>query len=183
MSDTGRPIAGCQRGQLVLVAAVLVAVALAPVVLAALQLGYHDDVRAAGAVDEPTGDTVRVLDRAVTRESESVPRTYAWADREAAVTAFRDELEPVRSGLRTAEIESGTVTEITYNATAATAWQAANCPSGPGREFGPCRTDRGVVVQERVDRTHVLAVGFDVTTTTERGETSVTVVLGSQSAR
>jgi hypothetical protein len=28
-----------------------------------------------------------------------------------------------------------------------------------------------------VDRTHVLAVGIDVTTATERGETSVTVVL------
>ena len=170
-------MADCERGQLVLVAAVLVAVALAPVVLAYLQLGYHDDVRAAGAVDDPTGDTVRVLDRAVTRESESVPRTYAWDDRGAAVTALRGDLEPVRSRLRTAEMERGTVTEITYNATAASAWQSANCPSGPGREFGPCSTDRGVVVQERVDRTHVLAVGFDVTTTTERGETAVTVVV------
>ena len=165
------------RGQLVLVAAVLVAVALAPVVLAALQLGYHDDVRAAGAVDDPTADTVRVLDRAVSRESESVPRRYSWTARSAAVTALRDDLGPVRSRLRTAEMERGTVTEIAYNATAAQAWQSTNCPSGPGREFGPCLTDRGVVVQERVDRTHVLAVGFDVTTTTERGETGVTVVL------
>jgi hypothetical protein len=32
-------------------------------------------------------------------------------------------------------------------------------------------------VQDRVGRTHVLAVGFDVTTTTERGESTVTVVL------
>ena len=166
-----------ERGQLVLVAAVLVAVALAPVVLAYLQLGYHDDVRAASAVDEPTADTVRVLDRAVTRESESVPRNYPWDDRSAAVTAFRDDLAPVRSRLQTAEMERGTVIEITYNATAASAWQSTNCPSGPGREFGTCRTVRGVVVQERVDRTHVLAVGVDVTTTTERGETTVTVVV------
>lgn len=171
-----------ERGQLVLVAAVLVAVALAPVVLAYLQLGYHDDVRAAGAVDDPTGETVRILDRAVTRESESVPRTYAWADRSVAVTALRDDLEPVRSRLRTAEIERGTVTEIAYNATAAGAWQSANCPSGRGREFGACQVERGVVVQDRVDRTHVLAVGFDVTTTTERGETTVTVVVGAASA-
>jgi len=172
-----------RRGQLVLVAAVLVAVALAPVVLAYLQLGYHEDVRAASAVDDPTGDTVRVLDRAVTRESESIPRRYAWAEREQAVTAFRDALEPVRSRLQTAEMERGTVIEITDNATAASAWQAANCPGGPGREFGPCRTDRGVVVQERVDRTHVLAVGVDVTTTTERGETEVTMVLETLSSR
>lgn len=167
------------RGQLVLVAAVLVAVALAPVVLAYLQLGYHDDVRAGSAVEKPTGDTVRVLDRAVTQKSESVPETYAWAERRQAVTAFRDDLAPVRSRLASAEIERGTVTEITYNGSAAGAWQSANCPRGSGRQFGRCRTDRGVVVQERVGRTHVLAVGFDVTTTTERGETTVTVTLAA----
>jgi hypothetical protein len=161
----------------VLVASVLVAVALAPVVLAYLQLGYHDDVRATGAYDEPTGETVRVLDRAVTRESQSVPRNYAWAEREVAVTAFRDSLAPVRLRLGNAELQRGTVTEITYNDSAARAWQSANCPRGPDRQFGDCVTDRGVVVQERVDRTHVLAVGVDVTTTTERGETRVTVVV------
>jgi hypothetical protein len=166
-----------QRSQLVLVAAVLVAVALAPVVLAYLQLGYHDDVRAASAVDDPMADSVRVLDRAVTRESESIPRRYAWTNRTAAVTAFRGSLEPVRSRLGTAEMERGTITEITYNATAARAWQSANCPSGPGREFGACHTNRSVVIQERVDRTHILAVGVDVTTTIERGETTLTVVL------
>jgi len=170
-----------ERGQLVLVAAVLVAVALAPIVLAYLQLGYHDDVWAASAVDDPTADAVRVLDRAVTRESEPLPRRYRWTDRTAAVTALRDALDPVRSRLGTAEMERGTVIEITYNATAARAWQSANCPRGPGREFGACRTNRSVVVQERVDRTHVLAVGFDVTTTTERGETRVTVVLKARS--
>ncbi|WP_277540164.1 DUF7261 family protein [Haloarcula laminariae] len=168
---------GSERGQLVLVAAVLVAVALAPVVLAYLQLGYHDDVRAAGAVDDPTDDTVRVLGRAVEQESASVPRRYAWAERTAAVTALRDALEPVRSRLRTGEMERGAVTEIRYNATVARAWQSANCPGGPGREFGNCSVDRGVVVQERTDRTHVLGVGFDVTTTSERGETAVTVMV------
>ena len=167
------------RGQLVLVASVLVAVALAPVVLAYLQLGYHDDVRATGDYDDPTADTVRVLDRTVTSESESVPRNYAWVERRQAVTALRDDLAPVRSRLRTAEVEQGTVTDIAYNESAADAWESANCPRGPGREFGACTADRGVVVQERVDRTHVLAVGFDVTTTTERGETRVTVVVES----
>jgi len=165
------------RGQLVLVAAVLVAVALAPVVLAYLQLGYHDDVRATAEYDDSTADTVRVLDRTVTRESRAIPNDYPWDDREAAVTAFRGELAPVRSRLRSAEIERGTVTNISYNASAARSWQSANCPGGPNRQFGNCTTDRGVVVQERTERTHVLAVGFDVTTTTERGETSVTVVL------
>jgi len=77
-------VSGRDRGQLVLVAAVLVAVALAPVVLASLQLGYHDDVRATAANGDPTADTVRVLDRAVTRESGTVPRNYSWAARESS---------------------------------------------------------------------------------------------------
>jgi len=44
------------------------------------------------------------------------------------------------------------------------------------REFGPCRADRGVVVQERDDRTLVLAVAFDLTVVTERETTNLTVV-------
>ena len=166
-----------RRGQLVLVAAAVVAVALAPVVLAYLQLGYHDDVRATGDYDDPTADTVRVLDREVTNVSGDIPAEYAWAQRRAAVSEARSELAPTIDRLRTVEIERGTVTEIAYNASAADAWRAGNCPGGPGRQFGACVADRGVVVQERVDRTHVLAVAFDVTTTTERGETSVTVVV------
>jgi len=167
------------RGQLVLVASVLVAVALAPVVLAYLQLGYNDDVRATAQYDDPTADTVRGLDRAVANVSGDVPREYAWTGRQAAVTAVREELSPTRSRLQTAEIRRGTVTDITYNESAADAWQAANCPSGPDRQFGSCVADRGVVVQERVDRTHVLAVAFEVTTTSEESETTVTVVVQS----
>ena len=169
------------RGQLVLVAAVLVAVALAPVVLAYLQLGYHDDVRATGQYDDPTAETVRVLDRAVTNVSGDIPPSYAWSERSAAVTAIRDRLAPTRSRLRTAEVASGTVTNVTYNTTAATTWRASNCPSGPDRQFGDCVADRGVVVQDRVGQTHVLGVAVDVTTTTERGETTVTVVLDAVS--
>ena len=166
-----------RRGQLVLVASVLVAVALAPIVLAYLQLGYHDDVRATGGYEDPTAETVRVLDRAVTNVSGGIPGTYAWTDRAAAVTAVRDQLAPIRSRLRTAEVTRGTVTNVSYNATAATAWRGGNCPSGPDRQFGDCVADRGVVVQDRVGRTHVLGIAFDVRTTTERGETTVTVVL------
>lgn len=166
-----------RRGQLVLVAAVLVAVALAPVVLAYLQLGYHDDVRASGDYDDPTADVVRALDRAVAETSRDIPRTYRWTSRDAAVTAVRRGLEPTRTRLRTAEVASGTVTEISYNASVAADWRARNCPSGPDRQFGDCVADRGVVVQDRADRTHVLGVAVDVTTTTERGETRVTVVV------
>jgi len=165
------------RGQLVLLAAALVAVALAPLVLAALQLGYHEDVRATGDYDDPTADTVRVLNGAVTEASGEVPGEYMWAQRDGAITAVRGELRPTIDQLRTAEIERGTVAEIRYNASAAREWRSEHCSDGPNRQFGTCVADSGVVVQERTDRTHVLAAAFDVTTTTERGETTVTVVL------
>lgn len=167
------------RGQLVLLAAALVAVALAPLVLAYLQLGYHGDVRATGEYDNPTADTVRVLDGAVTDVSGDIPGEYAWAQRTDAITAVRNELRPTLERLRTAEIERGTVTKIQYNASAASAWRSRNCPGGPDRQFGGCLADRGVIVQERTDRTHVLAVAVDITTTTERGETTLTVVLSA----
>ncbi|WP_254273516.1 DUF7261 family protein [Haloarcula marina] len=166
-----------RRGQLVLVAAALVAVALAPVVIAYLQLGYHDDVTATADYGDPTAATVGALDRAVVPASTGIPGRYAWADRGAAVTAIRGELRPRIEHLRTARLDHGTVTAIRYNESAARRFRDANCPSGPDRQFGDCAADRGVVVQERLGRTHVLGVAVDVTTTTERGETTVTAVL------
>ena len=47
----------------------------------------------------------------------------------------------------------------------------------PRGEFGPCEADRGVVVQERVGRTHVVAAGFDVVVVTQDGETQLRTVV------
>lgn len=167
-----------RRGQLVLVAAAVVAVALVPILIASLQLGYHDDVRAtADYDDDPSADVLRVLERAVATESASIPKQYAWAANDSATSAVRTGLGPRLDRLQTSRIESGVYCDVTYNRTVTRQWKNANCPSGPDRQFGDCAADRGVVVQNRVGRTHVLAVGFDVTTTTERGEATVTVVL------
>jgi len=167
-----------RRGQLVLVAATVVAVALVPILLASLQLGYHADVRAAADYDDdPSVDALRVLERAVATESASIPNQYAWAANGSATSAVHTGLRPPLDRLRTSRIVDNVHYNITYNHTAARQWKDANCPGGPDRQFGDCVADRGIVVQNRVGRTHVLAVGFDVTTTTERGETTVTVVL------
>nr|WP_123537854.1 hypothetical protein [Halosimplex salinum] len=64
-----------------------------------------------------------------------------------------------------------------FNQTVAQRWASAECPGGSGRQFGPCEADRGVVVQERDDRTLVLAVGYDLDVTTEGEETQITTVL------
>lgn len=163
-----------RRGQLVLVAAVLAAVAVATLVVASLQLGYHGDVRASADYDDPTAETVRVLERAVPEASADVPRDYPWARQGAAVDSVRATLQPTLDRLRAGSVTTGIVRNVSYNTTAVA---DRRCPSGPDRAFGACQHDRGVLVQERVGRTHVLAVGFDVTVTTRRGETSVTVVV------
>lgn len=166
-----------RRGQLVLVAATVVAVALVPLVLASLQLGYHDDVRATATDDAPTADTLRALDRAVAATSTDVPSRYPWGANGSAVTHVRNDLRPRIARLRSAQVSDGVYHDVTYNASAADAWRTNRCPGGRGRQFGSCVVDRGVVVQNRANRTHVLAVGFDVTTSTDRGETTVTVVV------
>jgi len=165
------------RAQLVLAAAAVVAVALAPVVLAYLQLGYHGDVAASTEYDDPAADAERFLERAVHEASTGIPGEYRWSQRAHAVQAVRDRLAPRLATLAGSQVAEGTAYELDYNRTAASEWRADDCPGGRGRAFGPCETRRGVVVQERDGETHVLAVAFDVTVTTERGRTRLTLLV------
>jgi hypothetical protein len=165
-----------QRAQLVLAAAALVAVALAPVVVAYLQLGYHADVTASEEYDAPGRNAERLLSRAVHDAASGATGEYEWDEREQAVAAVRDELRPRLDALRSSRVASGTVYQVEYNQTAAAAWLAANCPGGPDRQFGDCEADRGVVVQERAGETHVVAAVFDVRVTTGDAEMELTVI-------
>lgn len=166
-----------QRAQLVLAAAAVVAVALAPVVVAYIQLGYHADVTASEEYDAPARNAERLLERAVHDATAGVPENYAWDERELAVDAIRAALEPRLDALRSSRVESRTVYQVAYNQSAAAAWRDADCPGGPNRQFGPCEADRGVIVQERANRTHALAVAFDVRVTTDDAEMRLTVVI------
>lgn len=165
------------RGQFVLVAAAALAIALAPLVLAYLQLGYHADVQAATDYDAPAENAQRFLERAVHESAAGVPEDYDWGDRGDAVETVHSRLDPKRSRLATARVESGTAYRTRYNQTAAQAWASTNCPSGPDRQFGGCEARRGVVVQNRDGRTHVLAVTLNLTVTTERGTRELTLVV------
>jgi len=165
------------RGQLVLVAAAALAVALAPVVLAYLQLGYHADVTASADHDDPAANADRYLERAVHEAAADVQAEHAWTARADAVRAVRSRLDSKRARLSAARIEAGTAYRTAYNDSAARDWASDHCPGGPDRQFGDCAVRRGVVVQERGGRTHVLAVALDVTVTTERGRTTRTVLV------
>jgi len=171
------------RGQLVVVAAVVVAVALVPMVLAYLQLGYHADVRAGSDTTDPTADATGALTRALHGVAAGVPGEYAWHQRSDAIDAVRADLAPRIETIERARIEGGTARSITYNDTRAQRWRGEDCPAGPGRAFGPCRATRGIVVQERANRTHVLGIAVDIRVTSDRGRTSATVLVPTTAGR
>jgi len=159
------------RGQLVLVAAAVAALALVPVVAAYLQFGY------APAVADVDGDhgahVARSLDRLVDDAAEEATGTD-WENREAAVGRMRDVLAPQVRTLERARLGRGVAVNVTENATLA---GTVGCPSGDGRAFGACETVGGVVVQERAGETVVVAAAFDVRVTTPDGTTRFSKVV------
>ncbi len=159
-----------------LLAAAVIALALVPLAVAYVGLGAHPDVET--ATDAPDGErTVTGLEQSLADARTDVPATYDWANRTAAAGTVRERLAPAIDRLETAGVEDGVARSVTYNATAARAWADENCPGGPARQFGDCEAIDGVVVQDRLGETHVLAAAFDVRVTTEHGTTRLTVVV------
>jgi hypothetical protein len=173
---TRAPRSADRRAQTVLLAATVIALAMVPLAVAYLQLGAHPDA-AAGEPQPDGARTAAALDRALTDAVAGVPANYSWASRDDAAVAVRERLAPAIDRLETAGVEEGVARLIAYNDTAARRWASANCPRGPDRQFGDCETSGGLVLQERVGETHVLAAAFDVRVTTDRGTTRVTVVV------
>lgn len=164
------------RGQLVLVAAVFIAVSFIPITVAYLQLGYDADIEASSdTTDESLASTTRLLQRSV--HDAVMNNTTAWSHRNDTVTTIHSRLKPSIAAIEDESVTTGSLQRVQYNGSAAREWTASNCPNGSVRQFGPCRTDRGVVVQERVGETHVLAVAFDVTRTTDRKRVEATVIV------
>ncbi|MEF8774129.1 MAG: hypothetical protein V5A37_05370 [Halobacteriales archaeon] len=178
MSRVARPDDGpIGRGQLVLVAAGVVAVALVPILGAYLQLGYAADVDARADYTAPAQDAEGTLSRAVDDVSQGIPGAFAWPRGEAAASAVRSRLSPALSSLRTARLRAGTASRVEYNDTRARRWAGEQCPGGPARQFGGCAAFGGVVVQNRTGRTHVVAVALDLTVVGERRTVEKTLVV------
>jgi hypothetical protein len=164
------------RGQLVLVAATVVALALVPVLLAYLQLGYHPG--AVGAERDVTGEAaVELLDRSVHGAAAATAGEYRWAERSSMAAAVREDLEETVATLERSRIEEGFAYQVAYNGTAAAAWSETGCEAGEGRRFGACHTDGGIALQERAGEAVLLAVAFDVGVVGPDGESELTVVV------
>lgn len=164
------------RGQTVLLAAAVIALALVPLGVAYVGLGAHPDVET--ATDAPDGErAVAGLERSLANAQTDGPSADDWGNRTATVETVRTRMAPAVDRLETAGVDDGVARSVTYNATAAREWAAENCPGGPARQFGDCEAVDGVVVQNRLNETHVLAAAFDVRITTDRGTTRLTVVV------
>ena len=168
-------LARVNRGQLVLVAAAVIAIALAPILFAYLQLGYHPDVD-----DEPdvVGEkATEFLDRSVHDAEAETAGEYEWSEREAMADAVRASLSDDVETLETSRLERGVVYDVSFNTTVAEMWRAEHCESGDGNAFGECLVDDGVVLQERADEAVLLAVGFDIEVVGSDSEAELTVVV------
>lgn len=165
------------RGQLVLLAAAAIAVALVPLSLAYLGLSYHADVETAAADTDHTADAERLLGEAVRNGSRGVAGAYTWGDREAAVDDLTARLDPEVGRIERTRLDSGVAYTVQRNDSAAADWARTDCPRGPMRGFGRCESIDGVVVQERAGITTVLGVALDVRIVRARGETELTLLL------
>lgn len=160
-----------RRGQLVLVAAAVAALALVPVTAAYLQFGYAPEV----ADPEPdrgarvSSELGRLVDRAAERATGT-----PWPQRAAAVREFRATLGPRVTTLERSRLGDAVAIRVTENETAAA---GVGCPGGAGRSFGACERDGGVVVQERANETVLVAAAYDVRLTTPDGTTAFTRVI------
>jgi hypothetical protein len=168
-----RQLTNDDRGQLVLVAALALAVGLVALSVASLQLGYHEDIEAPS--QDPPGQLYSALDRAVHNETAEIPATYDWSERDQAVATIEGNLSETIQRLETSRLADGHAYRIERNATDATRWAADNCPTGPNRQFGRCTARNGIVLQDRNGATHVLAIAFDIEITTPEGTTNGTI--------
>ena len=152
---------GRDRGQLVLLAAGVIVIALFPIVLAYFQLGYAGDIESGASVDPPESETVRALERA-TFDAGQPLQGATDQNRSSIRQTFVDRLDNRTDTVETARLETGVVVDIQRNVSAADTYATAGCPGGDGRDFGPCTASDGVVVQERAGDAHVIAVAVDV---------------------
>jgi hypothetical protein len=179
---SGESLRHCDRhrAQLVLVTAAVIALALVPMAVAYLQLGYHADVQATSDAPTAGDEAVRVLERAVHNASATVAAERYDAtgrERTRARSHARRLLAADTRTLEASRVTEGVAYDVRENATAAARWEARFDTSGPGRQFGSSSVDGGLVFQTRAGQVHLVAVAFDVHVTTDRGTTRLTVVV------
>lgn len=171
---------GDRNGQLVLVAAAVVAVALLPIVIAYGQLGYAGVATTEPTATTPEAGAVDALERTAFAVATDEQGRTRWANRSAVGSSVAQAFDEQAAAVETSEVEGGRVHEVAGNASAARNWAGANCPSGPARQFGDCVAVGHVALQERAGDAHVLAIAVDVETVTDESRYRGTYVLDAE---
>jgi hypothetical protein len=164
---------------MVLLAALVLVVALIPITVAYLQLGYTGDPHTSLSSDTEQ-ETQRLLERTVQNVTSDIPATYRWSERRTAVERVRERLEPTVGVLEQSRLADGITQRLTYNQSRADNWAGEQCLRGPDRQFGSCMAIDGIVVQQRAGRTHVLAVAVDLSTTAPNHDSTLATVIRAQ---
>jgi hypothetical protein len=179
-TERGQSGADSDRGQIVLVAAAVVAIAFLSMTLAYAQLGYDADRTGAGTVEAAS---VSEIDRSLTGSLRAAARKVrhggdapTWRDHRAVADRVRVSLASDTGRLERAHAAESRSVTIELDDATATQWARKRCPGGLGRDFGPCRAIDGIVVQERAGETAVVAAAFRIRVVSPAESTTVTVV-------
>ena len=166
-----------KRGQVVVLAAVVVAVALVAMTTAYHGLSYRGDVDATAAIgaDDPVRTAERQLQRDV--DAVAVGPVWSWSARAEVVNDSRAALAASTATLQRDGASRRAVYTVREDSALAEAWAEDDCPSGERRVFGPCVADGGIVVQERANETTLVGVAVDLTVRTTERETRATLRL------
>ncbi|GAB7092497.1 hypothetical protein JCM18237_27680 [Halorubrum luteum] len=160
--DPLESITGVDRGQLVLVAAAAIALALFPIVLAYLQLGYAGDVATEPTGPAPGSELDRALERAVYAAASDVDRREDGTPTAAAST-FHRSIGGDIGRLQNARIEEGIAAQLSYTPDLAAEWvESGQWQTGVAAAFDEPTVHHGVVVQKRAGEYVVVAAAFDI---------------------
>jgi hypothetical protein len=167
-----------RRGQVVLVASAVVAVALLTMLLAAFQLGYQPTTSEVEAADlsraeEPLSDAVR-------RGATDAAGRFSWGERAAAAAVVRAELLPAIERVESAGVGADVVYRAERNDTVADGIARERCPRGEDRQFGECAAHGAMLFQERAGDAYLLGVVVDVRVVGPERTTTATLVVGSR---
>jgi len=166
------------RGQLVLLAAAVVAVALVAMVVAYLQVAGPGTAGAQHVVadGEPVERVRAGLEPAVYNASLAAVGV-GWAGRSRAATRVGQRLDPAVDRLEAGALPDGRAVSVGRNESVAETWATARCPGGPNRQFGSCEAVDGLVFQARGGEATLVAVAFDVRVTDPQGTRRAGIVV------
>ncbi len=148
-----------ERGQLIVLTVIVIAIGLTTLGIAYLQLGYASETAISDTIESPEADLVTALELA---SAEIRPeRPQAWSNRDHVATAVGHRFDQQATRIERIAADRKTVYRITRNTTATI--PTAECQTGAGAtQFGTCETIDGVVVQHRANEVVVIGLVVDI---------------------